>query len=177
MDLKGTKTEENLKTAFAGESMARNKYNFYAKQARKDGYQNIADFFEETADNERQHAKIWFEFIHSIDDTSKNLEDAAAGERYEWTEMYSGFAQTAREEGFKDIALLFENVAKIEKEHEERFNKLLQTIKDGTVFKKEEQTEWVCKKCGHTHVGTSAPNVCPVCKHPQSYFEVKCKNY
>lgn len=157
--------------------MARNKYDFYANQARKNGYERIADFFEETANNERQHAKIWFKFIHGILETPENLTDAAAGERYEWTEMYKGFAETAREEGFKELALLFENVAKIEKGHEERFQALLQTINDGTVFQKEEQVVWVCKKCGHVHVGTSAPKVCPVCKHPQAYFEMKCENY
>jgi rubrerythrin len=177
MIIKGTKTEDNLKAAFAGESMARNKYAFYANQARKDGYERIADFFEETAENERQHAKIWFKYLHDIAQTPENLKDAAAGEHYEWTEMYSGFAQTAREEGFKELALMFENVAKIEKEHEERFNKLLQTIQDGSVFAKEDQVAWVCKKCGHIHIGTSAPKVCPVCKHPQAYFEVRCENY
>lgn len=177
MDIKGTKTEENLKTAFAGESMARNKYTFYANQARKDGYEKIADFFEETAENERQHAKIWYQYLQGIQDTPSNLDDAAAGERYEWTEMYSGFAQTAREEGFTELAMMFEYVAKIEKAHEERFNRLLQSLNEGTVFKKDDQVAWVCRKCGHIHIGTSAPKVCPVCKHPQAYFEVKCENY
>lgn len=177
INIKGTKTEENLKTAFAGESMARNKYTFYANQARKDGYEQIADFFEETAENERQHAKIWFKYLHGILDTPNNLEDAAAGEHYEWSEMYSGFAETAREEGFKELAMLFENVAKIEKSHEERFNKLMQSISDGTVFAKGDQVAWVCKKCGHIHIGPSAPKVCPVCKHPQAFFEVNCENY
>lgn len=178
MNLKGTKTEENLKTAFAGESMARNKYNFYANQARKDGFEQIAAFFEETADNEQMHAKIWFKYIHGIDDsTAENLQDAANGEHYEWSEMYKGFAETAREEGFKELAFLFENVAKIEKEHEERFNKLLQNIKDNSVFSKEEQVVWVCRECGHIHVGTSAPKVCPVCKYPEAFFEVKADNY
>lgn len=177
MNLKGTKTEENLKTAFAGESMARNKYDFYANKARKDGYERIADFFDETADNERQHAKIWYKYIHGILDTPENLKDAAAGEHYEWTEMYKGFAETAREEGFKELAMLFDKVAAIEKSHEERFNALLQSINDGSVFKKEDQVVWVCRKCGHIHVGTNAPEVCPVCRHPQGYFEVKCENY
>lgn len=177
MNLKGTRTEENLKTAFAGESMARNKYSFYAGQARKDGYEQIADFFEETADNERMHAKIWFKYLHGIGSTSENLKDAAHGEHYEWTEMYKGFAETAHEEGFKEVALLFEKVAKIEKEHEERFNKLLQNVNEGSVFKKEDEIVWVCRKCGHIHVGTSAPKVCPVCKHPEAYFEAKSTNY
>lgn len=177
MNLKGTKTEENLKTAFAGESMARNKYDFYANKARKDGYERIADFFDETADNERQHAKIWYKYIHGILDTPENLKDAAAGEHYEWTEMYKGFAETAREEGFKELAMLFDKVAAIEKSHEERFNALLQSINDDSVFKKEDQVVWVCRKCGHIHVGTNAPEVCPVCRHPQGYFEVKCENY
>ena len=178
-DLKGTKTEANLMAAFAGESQARNKYAYYAKKAKKDGYVQIGKIFEETAANEEEHAKIWFKLLHggSIGETSSNLEDAANGENYEWTDMYPEFAKTAEEEGFTEIAALFKMVAEIEKEHEERFKKLLGNIQKGLVFSKEGDTVWVCSNCGHIHVGKKAPEVCPVCKHPQSYFEVKAANY
>ena len=179
MELRGSKTEANLKTAFAGESEARNKYTYYASQAKKDGFVQIARLFEETANNEKEHAKIWFKLLHggSIASTMENLEDAAAGENYEWTDMYATFAKEAREEGFNDIALLFENVAKIEKDHEERYRKLLENIKKEEVFKKSEQVVWECANCGFSYKGDKAIDTCPVCKHPQSYFMVKAKNY
>lgn len=177
-DLKGTKTEANLMTAFAGESQARNKYTYYASKAKKDGYEQIAELFTETANNEKEHAKIWFKLLHGgIGDTLDNLKDAAAGENYEWTDMYAGFAKEAREEGFDEIAALFEAVAKIEKEHEERYLKLAQNIKDGTVFERPEIVIWKCANCGHIHVGTKAPEVCPVCAHPKAYFQLKAENY
>ena len=176
--LKGSKTEKNLLEAFAGESMARNKYTYYASKARKDGYVQIAELFEETAANEKEHAKIWFKLLHDgIGNTMDNLKDAAAGENYEWTDMYAKFAQDAREEGFVDIANLFEGVAAIEKEHEERYLKLLQNVEDGIVFSRDGDTIWKCKNCGHIHIGPKAPEVCPVCAHPQAYFEVKAENY
>ena len=179
MELKGSKTEQNLMTAFSGESQARNKYTYYASKAKKDGYEQIAAIFEETANNEKEHAKMWFKELHggAIPDTMENLVDAADGENYEWTDMYDGFAKTAREEGFDRIARLFESVAKIEKEHEERYRKLVENIKTDRVFKKEESVVWVCRNCGHVHVGKVAPKVCPVCNHPESYFEMKSENY
>ena len=179
MELKGSKTEQNLMTAFAGESQARNKYTYYASKAKKDGYEQIAAIFEETANNEKEHAKMWFKELHGGDvpSTEENLLDAANGENYEWTDMYDGFAKEAREEGFDKIARLFESVAKIEKEHEERYKTLLENIKNERVFNKEESVVWVCRNCGHVHVGKVAPKVCPVCNHPQSYFEMKSINY
>ena len=179
MELKDSKTYENLMTAFAGESQARNKYTYYASQARKDGYEQIAALFEETADNEKEHAKMWFKELHDgkITSTLENLNDAANGENYEWTDMYDNFAKVAREEGFTRIALLFEGVAKIEKEHEERYRKLIANIEDGLVFSKDGDTIWKCRNCGHIVIGKKAPAVCPVCSHPQSYFEVKAENY
>ena len=178
-DIKGTKTEQNLQTAFAGESQARNKYTYYASKAKKEGYVQIANIFEETAGNEKEHAKMWFKLLNggSIKDTISNLKDAAAGENYEWTDMYDTFAKEAREEGFDDIAFLFEEVGKIEKEHEERYLQLLKNIEEGQVFKKGEVVVWKCLNCGHIHVGETAPEVCPVCNHPQSYFELQVKNY
>ena len=178
-DLKGTKTETNLMAAFAGESEARNKYTYYASKARKDGYQQIASLFEDTAANEKEHAKLWFKLLHggSIGETLENLKDAASGENYEWTEMYPLFAKEAREEGFEEIAQLFEGVAAIEKEHEERYKKLLSNIENGLVFSKDGDMIWECRNCGHICIGKEAPEVCPVCKHPQSYFQVKAQNY
>lgn len=178
-DLKGTQTEKNLNAAFAGESMAYNKYGYYASAAKKEGYVQIAKFFEITAGNEKEHAKIWFKLLHdgAVPDTVTNLEDAAAGENYEWTDMYAGFAKTAKEEGFDRIARLFEMVGKIEKEHEERYRALLANIKEGKVFKREEEMVWICTNCGHIHVGKSAPETCPVCAHPQAYFELRAQNY
>ncbi len=178
-DIKGSKTEANLMTAFAGESQARNKYTYYASKAKKDGYQQIAALFEETANNEKEHAKIWFKLLNggSVPSTIDNLKDAADGENYEWTDMYAGFAKTAREEGFDDIAVLFEKVAEIEKAHEERYRKLLKNIEDGIVFSKDGDMIWECRNCGHIVVGKKAPEVCPVCAHPQSYFQVKAENY
>ena len=184
MEFKGSKTEANLHTAFAGESEARNKYTYYAGIAKKEGYNQIASIFEETAGNEKEHAKIWFKILMSggiphasLPDTMANLKDAAAGEHYEWTDMYAGFAKEAREEGFDKIAFLFEEVAKIEKEHEERYLKLLKNVKDGKVFEAGEVKIWKCRNCGHIVVGTKAPEVCPVCSHPKAYFEIKAENY
>ena len=179
MNLKGTKTEANLREAFAGESQARNKYTYYASKAKKDGYEQIAALFEETAANEKEHAKIWFKLLHggAVPSTIENLKDAAAGENYEWTDMYAGFAKEAREEGFDDIATLFEEVAKIEREHEERYLKLLANIEGGIVFSRDGDMIWKCRNCGHIVVGKNAPNVCPVCAHPRSYFEIKAENY
>ncbi len=178
-ELKGTKTEANLMTAFAGESQARNKYTYYASAARKAGYNRIADFFEETAGNEKEHAKVWFKLLHNgeIPGTEDNLADAAAGEHYEWTDMYAGFAQTAKEEGFTKIAYLFDAVAKIEKHHEERYLKLLESLKNGSVFKDSEKVFWICQNCGHIHFGTEAPEKCPVCDHPKAYFSRQVQNY
>ena len=177
-ELKGTKTEANLLTAFAGESQARNKYTYFASKAKKDGYTQIAEIFEETANNEKEHAKIWFKLLHGqVGDTLQNLKEAADGENYEWTDMYAGFAKTAREEGFDQIANLFEGVAKIEKEHEERYRKLLKNLEEGAVFSKDGDAIWQCRNCGHICVGKKAPEVCPVCAHPQSYFQVKPENY
>ncbi len=176
--LKGSKTEANLATAFAGESQARNKYTYYASKAKKDGYVQIAELFLQTAGNEKEHAEIWFKLLHDgIADTATNLKDAAAGENYEWTDMYAQFAKEAREEGFTDIALKFEAVAKIEKEHEERYLKLLANIEKGEVFERADAQTWKCSNCGHTVVGKSAPGKCPVCDHPRAYFELTMQNY
>ena len=177
--LEGTKTEENLKTAFAGESQAFTKYNYYASKAKKDGYVQIGQLFEETAANEKEHAKIWFKLLHdgAVPSTEQNLADAAAGENYEWTDMYEGFAKEAREEGFDRIANLFLGVAAIEKAHEERYRKLLANVKEGVVFSKEGEMIWECSNCGHIVVGKKAPEVCPVCNHPQSYFRLRAENY
>ena len=176
--LKGTKTEANLQAAFAGESQARNKYTYYASKAKKDGYVQIAAIFEETANNEKEHAKMWYKLLNDgIGSTEENLKDAAEGENYEWTDMYAGFAKEAREEGFEEIAALFEGVAAIEKEHEERYRKLLANIEGGLVFSKDGATIWPCANCGHICVGKEAPEVCPVCAHPQAYFQVKAENY
>ena len=177
MDLKGTKTEANLKAAFAGESQARNKYSYFASQARKDGFEQIAAIFEETAQNEKEHAKIWFKELGGIGNTANNLKAAADGENYEWTDMYDEFAKTAKEEGFDRLAYLFEAVGKIEKEHEERFKKLLENVEDGKVFEAGEVKIWKCRNCGHIVVGTKAPEVCPVCNHPKAFFEIKAENY
>ncbi|HHX19316.1 MAG TPA: rubrerythrin family protein [Clostridiaceae bacterium] len=180
MDLKGTKTEANLQEAFAGESMARNKYTYYAAKAREEGYEQIADFFEETARNEMEHAKLWFKLLNDdkIPGTLENLADAAAGENYEWTEMYATFAKEAEEEGFKRIATLFRMVAAIEKHHEERYNRLKANIEEGIVFEREDsETAWICAKCGHIHVGKKAPVICPVCKYEQKYFQLVAENY
>ena len=177
-ELKGSKTEANLMTAFAGESQARNKYTYYASKAKKDGYVQIAALFEETANNEKEHAKMWFKLLHGgIGDTVDNLKDAAAGENYEWTDMYAGFAKTAREEGFDHIADLFEGVAKIEKEHEERYLKLVENLENGLVFSRDGDVIWQCSNCGHIVIGKKAPEVCPVCAHPQAYFQIKAENY
>ncbi len=179
MELKGSRTEANLMTAFAGESQARNKYTYYASKAKKDGYVQIAQIFEETANNEKEHAKIWFKLLHDggIPTTVENLKDAAAGENYEWTEMYAEFAKVAKEEGFDHIAALFEMVAKIEKDHEERYKKLLANIEGGLVFSRDGDMMWICSNCGHVHIGKEAPEVCPVCAHPKAYFMVKAENY
>ena len=179
MELKGSKTEQNLMAAFAGESQARNKYTYYASKARKEGYEQIAEIFEETANNEKEHAKIWFKELHNgtIPETLENLKDAAAGENYEYTDMYADFAKTAREEGFERLAKLFESVAEIERHHEERYLKLVGNINDNLVFQRGEEKVWICRNCGHITYGTKAPEVCPVCNHPQSYMELKAENY
>lgn len=179
MELKGSRTEANLMAAFAGESQARNKYTFYASRARKEGYEQIAELFEKTAHNEKEHAELWFRFLHggAVGDTLSNLRDAADGEHYEWTEMYRKFAQTAREEGFLQIAAVMEMVGCVEKEHEERYLKLAENIEKNRVFAKEGSTVWICRNCGHVHFGASAPGVCPVCRHPQAYFELRAENY
>jgi rubrerythrin len=176
---KGTKTEENLKAAFAGESQARNKYDYFASKAKKDGYEQIAAIFAETALNEKEHAKMWYKELHGgeVEPTEVNLEVAAEGENYEWTDMYVGFAKTAREEGFEELAKKFEGVAAIEKSHEERYRKLQKNIKDKVVFSRDGDTIWVCRNCGHIVVGKDAPEICPVCSHPKSYFEIKAQNY
>ena len=178
-DLKGTKTEANLMAAFAGESQARNKYTYFASKAKKEGYQQIAAIFEETAQNEKEHAKIWYKLLKGgdIPTTADNLKEAADGENYEWTDMYDTFAKEAKEEGFDHIAFLFEEVGKIEKEHEERYLKLLENVKDGLVFSKDGDKIWKCRNCGHIVVGKEAPGICPVCNHPQAYFEIKAENY
>ena len=179
MELKGSKTEANLRTAFAGESQAINKYTYYASKAKKEGYVQIAKLFEETAANEKEHAKIWFKLLNGGDvpGTADNLLDAASGENYEWTEMYAEFAKTAKEEGFDRIAYLFEAVGKIEKHHEERYRKLLENVKDGLVFSRDGECIWQCSNCGHIHIGKKAPAMCPVCAHPQAYFELRAENY
>lgn len=179
MNLKGSKTEANLMTAFAGESQARNKYTYYASKAKKEGYEQIAAIFTETANNEKEHAKLWFKLLHDGDvpNTEANLADAAAGENYEWTEMYAEFAKIAKEEGFDRIAYLFEAVGKIEKEHEERYRKLLENVEGGLVFSKDGDMVWICRNCGHIHIGKNAPEVCPVCAHPKAYFELRAQNY
>ena len=179
MNLKGTKTEANLMTAFAGESQARNKYTYYASKARKDGYVQIAKLFEETANNEKEHAKIWFKLLHGgeVPGTAENLLDAADGENYEWTDMYATMAKEAREEGFIEIAILFEKVAAIEKMHEERYRKLLANVEGGLVFSREGDMVWECSNCGHIVVGKKAPELCPVCKHPKAYFMIHAENF
>lgn len=178
-ELKGTKTEKNLLEAFAGESQARNKYTYYASKAKKDGYEQIAAIFEETANNEKEHAKLWFKYLHNgeIASTMENLKDAAAGENYEWTDMYDRMAKEAEEEGFTEIAAKFRGVAAIEKHHEERYRKLLKNIDDKVVFSREGECIWICRNCGHIIIGKSAPKICPVCNHPQSYFELRKENY
>ena len=178
-NIKGTKTEKNLMTAFSGESQARNKYTYYASQAKKEGYEQISSIFLETADNEKEHAKMWFKELHggSVPDTITNLKDAASGENYEWSSMYAEFAKTAREEGFNEIAEAFEGVAAIEKEHEQRYLDLLKNIEEGIVFKRDKVVVWKCRNCGHIHISEEAPKVCPVCKHPQSYFELRSTNW
>ena len=176
-DLKGTKTEKNLWEAFAGESQARNKYTYFASKAKKDGYVQIAKIFEETAANEKEHAEIWFKLLQGIGSTAENLKSAAEGENYEWTDMYFQMAKDAREEGFDHIAFLFDEVGKIEKEHEERYRKLLANVEGGLVFSRDGDMIWQCSNCGHIHVGKKAPEVCPVCVHPQAYFQIKAENY
>ena len=179
MEFKGSRTEANLATAFAGESQARTKYTFYASKAKKEGYEQIAALFEETANNEKEHAKLWFKLLHDneIPDTMTNLADAAAGETYEWTEMYKEFADVAEEEGFTSIAATMRLIAQVEKSHEERYRKLLQNLKEDAVFKCGEETVWVCRNCGYIYIGKEAPKVCPACKHPQAYFERRAENY
>ena len=178
-ELKGTRTEKNLQAAFAGESQAHTKYLYYASKAKKDGYVQIGNLFEETAKNEKEHAKIWFKFLHGgeVPVTTVNLEDAANGENYEWTDMYAEFAKVAHEEGFEEIAFLFEKVGAIEKTHEERYRKLLSNINEGLVFSRDGDTIWECSNCGHIVIGPKAPDECPVCNHPQAYFQVKAENY
>ena len=176
-DLKGTKTEKNLWEAFAGESQARNKYTYFASKAKKDGYVQIAKIFEETAANEKEHAEIWFKLLNGIGSTAENLKSAAEGENYEWTDMYDKMAKDAKEEGFDHIAFLFEQVGKIEKEHEERYRKLLANVEGGLVFSRDGDMIWQCSNCGHIHVGKQAPEVCPVCVHPKAYFQIKAENY
>ena len=177
MELKGSRTEQNLMTAFAGESQARNKYTYFASKAKKDGYNHIAALFEETANNEKEHAKIWFKLLNGIGTTAENLKAAAEGENYEWTDMYAEFARVAKEEGFDDIAFLFEGVAAIEKEHEERYLKLLQNVEDELVFSRDGDAIWKCMNCGHIVIGKKAPEVCPICAHPKAYFCIKEENY
>jgi rubrerythrin len=178
-ELKGSKTFENLLTAFSGESQARNKYTYFASAAKKEGYEQISAIFALTADNEKEHAKMWYKLLHDgkVGDTVTNLEIAASGEHYEWADMYREFAETARAEGFTEIAEKFERVAAVEKEHEERYLKLLQNVKDGTVFSKSANCVWICRNCGHIHIGAEAPKVCPTCDHPQAYFELRAENY
>ncbi len=179
MELKGSKTEQNLMTAFAGESQARNKYDYFASKAKKEGYEQIAAIFRETAGNEKEHAKLWFKLLEGgqVKSTIENLEAAANGENYEWTDMYDTFSKEAKEEGFDHIAFLFEEVGKIEKRHEERYKSLLSSVKESLVFKEEEPVMWICRNCGHVHYGKEAPKVCPVCNHPQAYFERLSENY
>jgi rubrerythrin len=177
MELKGSKTEQNLLTAFAGESQARNKYSYFASTAKKEGYEQIGEIFQLTADNEKEHAKIWFKLLNGIGSTAENLKAAAEGEHYEWTDMYKDFAKEAEQEGFTDIARLFSMVAEIEKHHEERYLGLLKNIEDGMVFKKTGKKVWMCRNCGHIYIGEDAPDQCPVCSHPQSYFELEASNW
>ena len=177
MDLKGSKTEKNLQTAFAGESQARNKYTYFASVAKKEGYEQIAAIFEETANNEKEHAKLWFKLLGGIGNTSENLKAAADGENYEWTDMYDEFAKTAREEGFEQIAKMFEGVGKIEKHHEERYRKLLANLESGEVWERIGENRWQCRNCGHIYIGEKAPDTCPVCLHPQAYFQIEPENY
>ncbi len=179
MELKGSRTEANLMAAFAGESQARNKYTYYASKAKKDGYVQIAAIFEETANNEKEHAKLWFKLLHggAVPGTLENLSDAAAGENYEWTDMYAEFAKVAKEEGFDHIAFLFAEVAKIEKTHEERYRKLIANVEGGLVFSRDGDMIWECSNCGHIHVGKQAPELCPVCAHPKAYFKLRAENY
>lgn len=177
MELKGSKTEQNLRDAFSGESEARNKYTYFASVAKKEGFQQIAAIFEETANNEKEHAKMWFKELNGIGDTAANLSNAAAGENYEWTDMYATFAKEAEEEGFTEIARKFRMVAEVEKSHEERYRKLLSNVDMQQVFEKSEETMWECRNCGHLVMGKKAPEICPVCAHPQSYFEVRKENY
>ena len=177
MELKGSKTEKNLMEAFAGESQARNKYTYFASVAKKEGYEQIAELFLETAENEKEHAKIHFQYLNGIGDTKANLAAAAAGENYEWTDMYDRMAKEADEEGFTEIAAKFRGIAAVEKEHEARYRKLLENLENGEVFKRGSITIWKCRNCGHIVVGTEAPKVCPVCNHPQSFFEIKAENY
>ncbi len=178
-DLKGTKTEKNLMEAFAGESQARNKYTYYASKARKEGYEQIAALFEETANNEKEHAKLWFKYLHEgeVPDTMTNLRDAAEGENFEWTDMYDRMAKEAEEEGFTQLAARFRMVGAIERHHEERYRRLLQNIEEGIVFSREGDTVWICRNCGHVVIGKKAPGMCPVCNHPQSYFEMQATNF
>ena len=175
--IKGTQTEKNLLTSFAGESQARMRYTYFASVAKKEGYEQIAAIFQETADQEKEHAKLWFKQVHGIGDTAQNLVDAAAGENYEWTDMYPTMAKEAREEGFLEIAALFEAVSKVEKVHEDRYKKLLENVQNGMVFSREEESVWQCRNCGHLHVGKMAPEMCPVCAHPKAYFQLKPENY
>ncbi|MGM9817206.1 MAG: rubrerythrin [Lepagella sp.] len=177
--LKGTKTEKNLMEAFSGESQARNKYSYYASKARKDGYEQIAALFEETANNEKEHAKLWFKYLHDggIPDTMTNLKDAAEGENYEWTDMYDRMAKEAEEEGFDELAFRFRAVGAIERHHEERYRRLLQNIEEGIVFSRDDDRIWICRNCGHIVVGKKAPEMCPVCAHPKSFFEIKAENF
>ncbi len=177
MEMKGSKTEANLMAAFAGESQARNKYSYYASQAKKEGYEQISGIFLETADNEKEHAKRIFKFLNGIGNTQENLKAAAAGENHEWTSMYKEFESVAREEGFIEIADFFKSVATVEKEHEERYQALLENLKSGKVFKKDQELQWKCRNCGHVHTGKEAPQICPTCAHPQAYFEIRCENY
>ena len=177
MELKGSKTEANLWKAFAGESMARNKYDYFASKAKKEGYEQFAAIFQETSGNEKEHAKLWFKELGGIGDTPANLKAAAAGEKEEWTQMYREMAETAKEEGFEKLAFLFEGVGKIEKEHEERYLTLLKNLEEGVVFKRGDEYMWECRNCGHIHIGKEAPEVCPVCAHPRAYFELRAQNY
>lgn len=176
-NLEGSKTEQNLRTAFSGESQATNKYAYFASKARKDGFEQIAKIFEETAHNEKEHAKIWFKILGALNSTEENLVSAAKGEHFEWTEMYASFAKTAKEEGFDEIASLFEGVAKIEEGHEKRYLALLENVKENKVFRKEEVVVWKCLNCGHVHVGKESPEICPICKHPKAFFEIEKDNY
>lgn len=176
-ELKGSKTEQNLRDAFSGESQARNKYTFYASQAKKEGYEQIAGFFQETADNEKEHAKLWYTHLSGIGDTRDNLADAAAGENYEWTTMYKDFAEVARQEGFLEIATQFEKVGEVEKHHEERYKALLANLESDLVFKRDGKTYWLCRNCGYIHEGKEAPLICPACRHPRAYFQLHVENY